>query len=245
MSTQTTRRLPVLPVADPVTLSAHLSQHNLPGQRSAPAIRELRAARAQLAAPRPARPPVAERVRAWLFDRAEDEILRRNGDNRIVGQYGTTWLEITDRQEGMVLLHAEGWRSYGKRQPARLARLSYLWGPDDAGAGPWAVRVAGTVTTVAEALTWLTPAEVAAAEAKGRRVRRQGDVYAVETTRAHDGRGLDLLPDSHEWRASTRYLLHRPADGRRHRALRLPWPVRFVPQTAYEMGRTNTRTNAD
>ncbi|MFF8618962.1 hypothetical protein [Streptomyces sp. NPDC015350] len=174
-----------------------------------------------------------------------DEIERRGGETEIEGNYGTVYLEMVDRHEGMVLIHAEGWRTYGHRHPARWASLSYLWGPDDAGAGPWAARVPGTVTTVAGALSWLTPAKVKRAEAKGLRVRRQGDVYAIETTKAHDGKGADWLPESHMWRSTTRYLLHRPKDGRRHRPLRLPWPVRFVPQTAYTMGRTSTRANAD
>jgi hypothetical protein len=173
------------------------------------------------------------------------EIRRRGGETEIEGTYGTEYLTIADRAGRLVLAHAEGWRSYGKRQPARRASLSYLWGPDDAGSGPWAVRVPGTITTVAAALDWLTPAAVKEAQQEGRRVRRQGDVYAVETTARRDGRGLADLPDSHEWRPTTRTLVHRPEDGRKHRPLRLPFPVEFIPQRAYEMGRSGARGAAD
>jgi hypothetical protein len=125
----------------------------------------------------------------------------------------------------------------------RYVELAYLYGTDDA--GPWAVRVPGTVRSVAEGLSWLTPAAVAKAQAEGRRVRRQGDVYAVETTARRDGRGVADLPEAHEWRASTRYLVHNPDDGRKHRPLRLPYPVEFIPQRAYEMGRSGARGAAD
>ncbi|MFC5186733.1 hypothetical protein [Actinomadura harenae] len=45
---------------------------------------------------------------------------------------------------------------------------------------------------------------------------------------------------SHHWKAATRHLTtHHPADGRKHRPLRLPHRVRFVRQTALAMGRGN------
>lgn len=235
--------LPLTLVRDPAALALYLAERRMPGQRSKTAITLLRRERRRRTSPQPALPPLADRARARRWASIMDEISRRGGETEIVGNFGTTYLEIADRHDGMVLLHAEGWRSYG-RQPARTVRLSYLWGPDDAGSGPWAVRIPGTVTTVTDAVDWLTPAAVKNAQARGLRVRRQGDVYAVETTRAHDGHGSELLPASHEWRP-TRFLVHKPEDGRRHRPLRLPWPVRFVRQSAYEMGRTNTRGDAD
>ncbi|MFB6887198.1 hypothetical protein ACFCY8_40990 [Streptomyces noursei] len=124
--------------------------------------------------------------------------------------------------------------------------LSVVGAPDTAATAP---LVPSTVDELLElsgpveqAPVELTPAEVAQALARGRRVRRQGDVYAVETTQAHDGTGAGWLPPSHKWRYDTRFLAHRPDDGRRHRLVRLSWPVRFIQQTAYAMG---TRTNAD
>lgn len=236
--------LPTFIVQNPTLLASHLAEHDFPGRRSQRAIATLRAERRRRNAPIPVRVPLSQRVHTWLLDRATAEIHRRGGETEIKGKYGTTYVDISDRQNRMVLMHAEGWRAYG-RSPARWVGLSYLWGPDDAGSGPWAVRVPGTVTTVADAVSWLTPATVKKAQQQRLRVRRQGDVYAIETTPGDDGNGADRLPKSHEWRHETRHLLHRPEDGRRHRALRLPWPVQFVPQTAYEMGRTNRRADAD
>ncbi|MFJ8676768.1 hypothetical protein [Streptomyces sp. NPDC093589] len=236
--------LPTGLVQAPAALAAHLSTHGMPGQRSATAITLLRRKRARRTRPASEPAPLAERARARRHAAVIREIRRRGGETAIEGRYGVVHLDLVDRSGGMALAHAEGWRAYGKF-PARMARLSYLWGPDDAGSGPWAVRVPGTVTTVDDALEWLTPAEVTQALARGRRVRRQGDVYAVETTWAHDGTGAGLLASSHQWRPDTRFLVHRPDDGRRHRPVRLPWPVRFVQQTAYGMGRSNGRANAD
>ncbi|MFD3815220.1 hypothetical protein ACFWRZ_09140 [Streptomyces rubiginosohelvolus] len=237
--------LPLDITRNPERLAEHLRAQNLPGQRSKTAITRLRAERRRRSQPMPPPLSLARRAHDRLLRNVRAEIERRGGETTIEGKSSTTYLEITDRQNGMVLVHADGWRYYSSRVPARPALLSYLWGPDDAGSGPWAVRVPGTVTTVAVALEWLTPAAVQAAQAAGMRVRRQGDVYAVETQNRHDGKGAELLPESHAWRPDTRYLVHQPADGRRHRPVRLPWPVRFVQQTAYGMGRTNSRTDAD
>ncbi|MGC4950998.1 hypothetical protein ACLQ2N_33005 [Streptomyces sp. DT224] len=239
-----TALLPTI-VRNPATLAAHLAEHGMPGQRSKTAITRLRRDRERRTLSPPKPQPLAARLRARQLAAATQEIRRRGGETAITGRTSLARLKITDRRDGLVLVHAEGWRHYSSRVPARYARLSYLWGPDDAGSGPWAVRVAGTITSVADALDWLTPADVKKGLEKGLRVRRQGDVYAIETTPKRDGDGAALLPESHEWRPSTRYLVHRPEDGRRHRPLRLPWPVRFVQQTAYGMGRTNSRSDAD
>lgn len=157
---------------------------------------------------------------------------------------GRPWrLTGDDRQASprIYLLHAKGWRDY-RSDGYRWVRLSYLFGRDDNGSGPWAVRVPGTLTTVAGGLEWITPAQVR--KARGR-VRRQGDVYAIETTDQYDGAGAKLLPASHEWRPRTRYLVHRPDDGRKHAPLRLTWPVRFVQQRTLAMGRGNGWANGD
>ncbi|MFC8538080.1 hypothetical protein ACFUJY_29770 [Streptomyces sp. NPDC057249] len=239
-----TALLPTI-VKDPATLAAHLAKHGMPGQRSKTAIARLRRERERRTLP-PRKPlPLPDRVLERQLAAVAQEIQRRGGETAIAGRTSLACLTISDRRDGLVLVHAEGWRHYSRRVPARYARLSYLWGPDDAGSGPWAVRVAGTITTVADALDWLTPADVKKAQDRGLHVRRQGDVYAIQTTARRDGEGAELLPESHEWRPSTRYLVHRPEDGRRHRPLRLPWPVRFVQQTAYGMGRTNSRSDAD
>jgi hypothetical protein len=242
MSTATVQGRPN--IRDERALAAWLRTNDKPGQRSMNAITLLRRERARRNAPVPKPTPLQQRARGWLVGRIYEEIERRGGETEIVGNFDTTYLTIADRSDRLVLMHAEGWRSYG-RQGARRASLSYLWGPDDAGSGPWAVRVPGTVTTVREALAWLTPNQVVKATDQGLRVRRQGDVYAIETTAKRDGDGAQDLPEGHEWRADTRYLVHNPADGRKHRPLRLTYPVRFVVQSAYEMGRSGARGNGD
>lgn len=170
------------------------------------------------------------------------EIRKRGGETAIVGCYGTTHLSIADERDGLVLLTAEGWRQYSRRYGARRASLAYLCGVDDN--GPWAVRVPGTLSSVWAAVDWITPVEVKTALAAGRRVVRQGDVYAVEVRK---DRAAETAPGgSHQWRAETRYLVHRPAKGeRKHRPLKVSFPCKFVQQRAYEMGRSGRRGAAD
>lgn len=225
---------------DPAHLAAHLTEHQLPGQRSKTAITRLRRERAKnrpLADRR--QPDMAARASAHLLNKIITEITRRGGETEILGEKDrvNARLEITDRDrsQDLVLVTCHGWRYYSRRFGARRASLAYLSGVDDA--GRWAVRVPGSITTIAEALDYITPAEVTRALQSGRRVRRQGDVYAIETTKTHDGLGSDDLPEAHLWRPGTRYLVHRPEDGRRHRPLRLSYPVRFVRQRVLGMGR--------
>lgn len=235
-------------VRDPRRLAERLAALELPGRRSMTAITKLRRTR-ERQRPVPARSrTLRERADARLIARYSAEIARRGGETVIeegakASALREKPLQIAERCDGMVVLHVTGWRFYSRGHGSRQASLSYLCGTDDAGL--WAVRVPGTITTVSEALAWLTPGDVVKALDKGLRVRRQGDVYAIETTAKRDGDGSWDLPEAHEWRAGTRYLVHTPADGRKHRPLRLPYPVRFVPQRAYEMGRSGARTNAD
>lgn len=226
-------------------LARYLRENDFPGYRTEQAIRQLRADRA---ANRPVSPAFCgseRRLKATIERQMRAEIRRRGGETTIEGSYGTEVVELVDRnsREHLYLLHAEGWRQYSKAYGARRAALSYLCGRDDA--GTFAVRVPGTVTTIADALAWLEPSEVTRAKAAGKRVRRQGDVYAVETVRTHDGKGVEALPPAHEWRQSTRTLVHRPQDGRKHRPVRVVFPARFVIQRAYQMGRSGAFTNAD
>ncbi|MCX4826898.1 hypothetical protein OG883_45510 [Streptomyces sp. NBC_01142] len=223
------------------SLARHLARHDMPGQRSKTAITQLRRRRAALNPALAPVPPVKERAKARFLADAVAEIVRRGGETHIEGENRATPLLVVERTDEIALIRASGWRWYGKRVKPRYVDLAYLYGKDDA--SPWAVRVSGTVTSVAEGLTWLTPAAVVKAEAAGRRVRRQGDVYAIETTARRDGRGV--LPEAHEWRPATRRMVHRPADGRRHRPLTLPWPVEFVTQRTIAMGRSNGWAEGD
>jgi hypothetical protein len=181
--------------------------------------------------PRTARPP----SRCPHLARYTAEVERRGGETTIDSNTRSVPLAVADRAGGLVLLRADGWRKYG-RQGHRRASLAYLCGREDG--QTWAVRVPGTVTTVRGALYWLEPAAVRDARRAGRRIGRQGDVYAVETTKAHDGKGD--LPDRHIWDAESRILTHPE-----HGTLHLPRPVRFYAQNAYGMGRGAGRAYGD
>jgi hypothetical protein len=229
-----------LPVWDPAALAAALRERGLPGQRSKTAIARLRRERR-------ARKPAAgrlltpqDRLHARLVSLYGGEISRRGGETGIQVS-PKTWhpLRVTDRSGGLCVLHAGGWRYSSGR--SWHAVLSYLCGGGDEG-GPWAVRVPGIITTVTAALDAITPAAARHAAAAGKAVLRQGDLYALETTAAHDtptgwvggGWGRDpvtwarILVPAHYWDAETRILTWRPADGQEGRPLQIPWPVRFV-----------------
>ncbi|MEU2426875.1 hypothetical protein ABZ619_38685 [Streptomyces sp. NPDC007851] len=228
-------------------LAEWLADNDLRGRRTMTAIIRLRRERARNQPAALVFEPMRERFTRHLVAQARAEILRRGGEVVILGKNdritGALYLVDRDRAQRIILVKASGWRYYSSRSPQRYVELAYLYGTDDA--GPWAVRVPGTMSTVAEALAWLTPNDVVKALDKGLRVRRQGDVYAIETTVAHDGSGARDLPEGHEWRPDTRYLVHTPADGRKHRPVRVTYPVRFVMQSAYEMGRSGARVNGD
>jgi len=235
-------------VADSRRLADWQKRLRLPGTRSMTAITRIRKERAANKPPTPPTPEqAAQRLRdtaAWMYlNRMTQEVERRGGETSIrVDKNRWAGLELSDRSDDLALLHVEGWRYYSSREGFHRASLSYLCGTDDA--GRWAVRVPGTVTTVGEALDWLEPAEVKKARQAGKRVVRQGDVYGVETTKTHDGKGE--LPANHEWRPATRHLVHRADDGHgHHRPVKIAWPVRFVRQRAYEMGRSGSRAGAD
>jgi hypothetical protein len=245
-----------LPTYDPAALAGALKERGLPGQRSKTAITKLRRERRARTGPSYVQPStVQDRLNARLVAIYSDEITRRGGETMIqTGKNSECGLSVTDRRGGLTLLNVDGWRYYSTRGQWR-ASLSYLCGTDDS--GRWAVRVPGNITTVAKALEWVTPADVRKAEWNGLRVRRQGDIYAIETTRTHDTPSCWIGDDrrydakagewvtSHYWNAGTRTLVHRPEDGRKHRPLRISYPVRFAQQRTYGMGRGTGRANGD
>jgi len=175
-----------------------------------------------------------------------DEIKKRGGEVAIAGKYQVVGLYVVDVAKSggkaVALLTASGWRQYSRRFGARRASLAYLGGRDDS--GWWAVRVPGTVETVLGGLSWLRPAAVKAALAKGRRrVKRQGDVYFVLTGAPRNN--FDALPGSHrlgltdDWKDVV--VLH---GGHKPLILRgLGW--RAYPQNAYQMGRSGRRGMGD
>ena len=165
------------------------------------------------------------------------EIRARGGEIAIEERDGETRIRLVDKRDGLCLLHADGWRAYSKRESHR-ASLSYLCGADDS--GRWAVRVPGTIERVSSAVEWVEPAEVRIAKKRGLTVLRQGDVYAVQTTRKSlDGTG-DRLPSNHAWDAEARVLTHTE-----HAPLSVPFFCRFYMQKAYVMGRSGRMGSAD
>jgi hypothetical protein len=184
--------------------------------------------------------PLVARANTRLVAIYSEVIESRGGETTIEEKSRSIPLAVQDRAHGMTLLSASGWRHYSSRFGARPATITYLCGRDDN--GRWAVRVPGTVATVAEALDAITPAPVKKALEAGRPVLRQGDVYAIETTKAHDGKGD--LPDRHEWDASTRTLRHLDAENA-HGSLHISFPVRFITQSTLRMGRTARRGRGD
>lgn len=225
-----------LPVWNPAALAEALKAQALPGQRSKTAITKLRRERSRRKE-QPRTVSLRDRLNARLIETYTAEVARRGGETEIrTDKDRYLGLSVADRREGLTLLHAAGWRYYSRTAKPSRAALSYLCGYEDG--QTWAVRVPGTVTSVREALAWLEPAAVRDARLAGRRVERQGDVYAVETTRAHDGKGD--LPDRHIWDGAARVLAHPE-----HGTLHLPHPVRFYAQNAYGMGRGAGRAYGD
>lgn len=176
------------------------------------------------------------------------EVARRGGETVIqhmpYGKAGRAKIEereisvVDSCASGLVLLHAKGWRYYSRSFGARKAALSYLAGRDDNGL--FAVRVPGTVETVAAALSWLTPA---AAQKPG--TIRQGNVYAVPYQGRAAVRAIGrhrLLPCTLDGQPSFK-LVHEAQDGREgHAMVLLPglkWTL--VAQNRLDSGRGRTR----
>ena len=180
-------------------------------------------------------PTLIERLSERIVAKFGPEIRARGGEVKIHGEHTSVELTLMDYERGFYLLGADGWRYYSRRAGSRQASLRYLCGTDDT--GKWAVRIPGTVQSVEQAVAWITPAKVEKAGSQGKTVKRQGDVYLVETSAAHDGSGDDL-PESHEWDETKRKLYHlEPNTRKRHRAVYFPKPVTFVMQRVLAMER--------
>lgn len=124
--------------------------------------------------------------------------------------------------EGAPVVHGRvsGWQYYSSREGSHYRQAAYVGGWDDS--GWWVVRVPSTVSDLRTALGSLEPAEVRHARAVGRRVVRQGDIYAIETTRSRDAISGAVCGTRHTWYQQTRMLSHPE-----HRAVRIPFPVHF------------------
>lgn len=89
----------------------------------------------------------------------------------------------------MALIDGSWWHEYSRRHGSRKHEVAVLTGYEDG--QWWARRVPFACATIDEALAYVRPAEVNAALAEGREVRRQGDVWLV---RLKGGRSnLDAL----------------------------------------------------
>lgn len=162
------------------------------------------------------------------------EIARRGFDTVIVERYDREiQLKVEDRKDGLWLLACSGWRHYSNRFGQRYVEIAYLCGIDDN--GPWAVRVPGNTVTVDQALDYTIPAEVKKANAAGKKVLRQGDVFVIEMKRDSD----HSLPRGHRFDPQQRVLVHEGG----HEAIQVPFPCKFVtaqglaPRRAYSRSR--------
>lgn len=167
-----------------------------------------------------------------VWDVITDEVIDKIwGPTEFVGLYGTSFLHRSDKAvvdgDALVVLHVEGWQKYGRR-PARYRAASYLGGLSGDDTGYWAVRVPSSVNAIWEALDAITPAEVKHAQDRGKKVLRQGDLYAVETTKAHDTSSCQI--GRHEWDQDKRVLSHPE-----HAPLEVPFPARFFVQRGLPM----------
>jgi len=128
--------------------------------------------------------------------------------------------EVYDYDPGnrVWLVGCRVWDEY-RRGDFHLYESRWLFGKDDS--GYWAVRVPRTCYTVQGAMVWLRPAAVDRAEAEGRWVARQGDVYFVELHTSTVN--LDELPPSHDYNAETRTFSHD-----RHSPVTVPNDVKGV-----------------
>lgn len=217
-----------------------LARREIPVARGAATARDAVIARVIGARPRPTPAlTLRQRLRIHVERKAIALIADRGGETAI----GDRTIGLLDRDGGLTLVGADGWRDYG-RQPSRRASLRYLVGRDDNGA--WAVRCVSTVSTVAEAVESLIPAEVRRALEAGRGVARQGDIYAIEMRVGADS-ARQIAGTNHLYDAARRTLLH-VADDARHADLVIPadWrAVKFVAQLGLRMGRAAGARRSD
>lgn len=134
--------------------------------------------------------------------------------------WDTLKAHIADRdvKRRLWIVHREYSCHYSRSFGERWVGASYLCGFEDG--QYFAVRIPRTITKISDALGWHVPAAVQKAQAEGRWVRRQGDVFLVALKRGQDN--LSALPDRHDFRPDTRFLVHPE-----HKPIKLPHaPVR-------------------
>jgi hypothetical protein len=97
---------------------------------------------------------------------------------------GCTIRSTLDLARAMALVTVEGWAQYSRKFGARYTKIVILVVYDHDTRTRRALRVGPSVETIDEALQYVKPAAVRRAEAAGKQVLRQGDVYFVPARRA-------------------------------------------------------------
>jgi hypothetical protein len=111
------------------------------------------------------------------------------------------------------------WLFAPPRRGRRSGGPTLLVGRDSQDGVPFAASVPGDLWTVEQALRWLVPAAVYAAQRAGVPVIRQGDAWAIRSAR---DRYVCRLPWRHTWDPETRTLMHPE-----HAPVVVPWPATF------------------
>jgi len=137
------------------------------------------------------------------MDKYEKELQKRATEHSwelsfFTGYKGESWkkakeveLELLKTERGVRLYGIEGWKKYS-RNMVYFVSHRYLAGMDSG--EPWAVRLPGNINDIGTAFNWLEPAAVTKAIDAKKWVKRQGDVYFIETARKNN---LTELPNNH------------------------------------------------
>ena len=193
----------------------------------------LRAARVRRQDRRDGR-PTTWRLRGHLRDVCNAEINNRSL-SRPTGWDGGT---VTDRDVAgrLWVVHAEYRHEYTRNQ-SWWQGASYLCGYDDG--QRFAMRIPRSITTVADAVAWATPAEVTRSQAAGYWTGRQGDIWLIERRRGADN--IDALwRTRHDWDSEARTLTHPE-----HTPLTAPAHVRAVKAVQITQLSSSGRRNGD
>lgn len=166
------------------------------------------------------KPKLQDRLHSRLITIAQLEATKRSLNTPTCWPREGT-VEDYDPDRRMWVVNVERRHHYSNAFGDWWVRASWLAGHDDS--GYWAVRIPGTILLIDDALDWITPAAVRKAEAEGRQVLRQGDVYIAEKKRGPDH--TRDLPWRHQWDAETRTLSHP-----QHPDIAIPFPFRAYAQ---------------
>lgn len=120
--------------------------------------------------------PIDKRLKDHLLKKGHNAIVSRSLS--VPAGFPEFKPVIIDRKKECWLINYSGYYKYSSRFGSWWQSGNYLIGREDG--QTWAVRVPSTVKTVAEAQQWLMPKDVKDAQAKGKTVYRQGDIYFIK-----------------------------------------------------------------